>query len=180
MKQFSHVSTGHGFTSLVQFTKNIMTIEVADLKPVDFFSLDLLGTLKNIDCPEAAGIVFNLADTPNWDVQLDDRKVLGLMHGHFVANKMPELAENLMEQQMRILGSGMPTLREQWLGGLCESMVQTATRFGKLGDAANEDAVIKVIRKANPALLNKAKHVKAQQFIETEWPLVYAKARSML
>lgn len=180
MKQFSHVSTGYGFTSLVQFTKNIMTIEVADLKPVDFFNQDLLGTLKSIDCPAAASIVFNLADTQNWDVELDDRKVLGLMHSHFVDNKMPELAENLIEQQMRILASGMPSLRQQWLDGLCENMVQAATRFGTLNIAENEDAVIKLIRKANPALHNKTKHVKAQQFIETEWPLVYAKARSML
>lgn len=180
MKQFSHVSLDHGFSSLVQFTKNIMTIEVADLKPVDFFNQDLLGTLKNIDCPAAAGIVLNLSDTPNWDVELDDRKVLGLMRVHFVNNKMPELAENLVEQQMRILGSGMPSLRQQWNDGLCESMIQTATRFGTLDIASNEDVVIKLIRKANPALLNKTRHVKAQQFIETEWPQVYARARSML
>lgn len=180
MKQFSHVSTGHGFASLVQFTKNIMTIEVADLKPVDFFNVDMFGTLKNIDCPEAASVVLNFADTQNWDVVLDDRKVLGLMHGHFVTNKMPELAENLIEQQMRILGSGMPSLHQQWRDGLCEQMVQAATRFGSLNIAANEDAVIKLIRKANPARLSKAKHVKAQQFVKTEWPLVYAKARSML
>lgn len=180
MKQFSHVSSGHGFTSLVQFTKNIMTIEVADLKPVDFFHQDLHGTLKHIDCPAAAGIVFSLADTPNWDVELDDRKVLGLMHSHFVNNKMPELAECLMEQQMRILGSGMPSLRQQWSEGIFEHLIQTATRLGTMRDAANEDVVVRLIRKANPAFLNKTKHVKAQQFIETEWPLVYARARSML
>lgn len=180
MKQFSHVSPDHGFSSLVQFTKNIMTIEVADLKPVDFFHQDLLGTLKNIDCPVAASIVLNLADNPNWDVELDDRKVLGLMRGYLVNNKMPELAEYLAEQQMRILGSGMPSLRQQWNEGLCESLIQSATRLGTLNIASNEDVVIKLIRKANPALLNKTKHVKAKQFIETEWPHVYAKARSML
>lgn len=180
MKQFSHVSTGSGFATLVQFTKNVMTIEVADLKPVDFFSLNLFATLKNIDCPAAASAVLNLSDSPNWDVQLDDRKVFGLVHNHFVENNMPVLAEMLLEQQLRILGSGMPSLRHQWQNGLCESMIQSATRLGTLNIAANEDAVIKLIRKGNPALLGKTKHPKAQQFIKTEWPQVYAKARSML
>lgn len=180
MKQFSHDSVGYGFTSLVQLTKNVMTIQVSELDPVDFFSQDLFETLKNIDCPAAAGAIFNLADTPNWDVELDDRKVFNLVHDHFVANDMPQVADRLLERKVQILGIGMPTLRQQWKDGLCEDLTRFATRLGGASTAADEADLDLVFRKANPGLFRKAKHLKARQFIETEWPIVYSKARSMI
>lgn len=180
MRQFSHVSTGFGFTSLVQLTKNVMTIQVGELDPVDFFKPDLLETVKNIDCPAMAGAVFNLADSPSWDIKLDDRKVFSLVHNHFVEHNMPEVAERLLDNKVQVLGIGMPSLRDQWNNGLCENLTRLATSLGSMKTAAQEAAVIKVIRKANPALLGKIKHPKAKQFIETEWPIVYHRARSMI
>jgi hypothetical protein len=179
MKQFSHISADFGFTSLVQLTKNIMTIQIGELDPVDFFNRDMFTLLRNMESHDTAAVLFDLDDTPNWDVILDDRKVFGMIHGYLISHDLPLVAEHLLERKSDIIGFGKASLHEQWNRGLCESLTRFAICQG--GPAAeNEDAVIQLIRRANPGLLARTKHQKAQHFIDTEWPLVYKKARDLL
>jgi hypothetical protein len=180
MKQFSHDSKEFGFGSLVQLTKNVLTISVADLDPVDFFNLNMLDIIKKIDCPVTAGVVLNLADTPNWDVQLDGKKIFARVHKHLVDNDMPELAEALLEQKTQIFALHAKPLQHQWNNGISESLTRLAIRSGAMKTPAQEDAAMSVIRGANPYHHSKVKHPRAKQFLETEWPIVYRKARSML
>lgn len=180
MKQFSHVSKDYGYSSLVQLTKNIMTISVGDLDPIDFFKPDLLESIKKIDCPATAGVVLNLADSPSWDVLLDDKKVFDRIHAHFILNEMPLAAEALAEQKVHIFALHAKPLQQQWTNGICENLTRLVIRSGVMKTPEQEDAALKVIRKANPSLHSIVKHPRAKQFLETEWPIVYKKARSML
>jgi hypothetical protein len=180
MKQFSHVSKEFGFSSLVQLTNNILTISVADLDPVDFYKPNMKESIKNIRCPATAGVVLNLADTPNWDVRLDDKKVFDRVHKHFVDNGMPEIAEALLEQKTQIFALHAKPLQYQWNNGIAESLTRLLASSGAMKTPAQEDAALSVIKSANPYHHSKVKHPRAKQFLETEWPIVYQKARSML
>jgi LytS/YehU family sensor histidine kinase len=180
MKQFSHISKDYGFTSLVQLTKDVMTISVSDLDPIDFIKTDLLESIKKIDCPATAGVVLNLAESPNWDVRLDDKKVFDRMHAHFISHEMHVAAEALAEQRVHIFALHAKPLQHQWNNGISENLTRLVVRSGAMKTPEQEEAALKVIRKANPSLHSKVKHPRAKQFLETEWPIVYRKARSML
>jgi hypothetical protein len=180
MKQFSHVSKDFGFASLVQITKNVMTISVGDLDPIDVFKLDLVESIKKIDCPATASVVLNLADSPNWNVRLDERKVFDRVHAHLLENGLPEAAEALAERKVHIFALHAKPFQHQWNNGISESLTRLVTRSGEMKTLEQEEAAFKVIRKANPGLHSIVKHQRAKQFLETEWPIVYKKARSML
>lgn len=180
MKQFSHVSIEHGFTSLVQITKSIMTISVGNLSPVDFCKPDIVQTIKNIGCSATAGVLFNLDNIPQWNISLDSKMVFSLIVDHFRNNSMEMVAKKLLAREEEIFGEGKPSLQNQWNDWIYEGLVQFVTKSGSIASAEQEILAMRIIRKASPFFLAKKKHAMAEQFLTTEWPIVYERARSML
>ena len=178
MKQFSHVSKEHGFTSLVQITKCVMTISVGNLNPVDFCKPDIIGTIKSIDCSHTAGVLFNLEHQPHWQVKLEDENTFDLIVKHFNSNSMGMISDKLANMKGEVIGENKSSLHQQWNNGLSEHVLKMLIKNKGILGISDDEAIARV-RKASPFFLSKQKHPMAEKFIKTEWPVVYDKARNM-